>query len=45
MLAAVVKFTTNKRTKMAVRASPVRGRGGATLKPRWRVFPLTGRDP
>jgi hypothetical protein len=28
MLAAVVKFTTNKRTKMGVGASPLRGRAG-----------------
>jgi len=39
-----LNLTTNKRTKMGVRASPVRGRVGAALKPRWRVFLLTGRQ-
>ena len=40
MLAAVVKFTTNKRTKMGVRESPVRGRAGGCAE-----APLAGLPP
>jgi hypothetical protein len=36
---------SGRESKMGVRASPVRGRVGAALKPRWRVFPLTRRHP
>jgi hypothetical protein len=40
MLAAGVKLTTNKRTKMGVRESPVRGRAGGCAE-----APLAGSSP
>lgn len=45
MLAAGVKLTTNKRTKMGVRESPVRGRAGGCAEAPLAGLPPTGRDP
>jgi hypothetical protein len=46
MLAAGVRLTTNQDGQDGGQGVAPAGAGlGAALKPRWRVFPLTGRHP